>query len=131
MKNRSQTEVDPTIASEAGKVDEVNLLFQTENLRIAETRKYCASSKKLGQEGNKKSAFGNRTRPTHIQNATPALLSVRIDGKTTQGGKVANLDNSPRSNSFLFSAIVPKIIRLERQPKASVVLMSEHLHFND
>lgn len=73
----------------------------------------------------------NRARSYHVQDATPALLPVRMDPENTQVGKAANPDNLPRRNLFLFPATVPTIIRPEHQPKQSVVLMSQPLHFNE
>lgn len=73
--------------------------------------------RKLGQEGIETIAFDNRARQTPVQDATPALLPVRIDVENTQNGIAASRENAPWQNPFLFPAIVLKIIQTERKPK--------------
>lgn len=104
-------------ALEDGEVFDVNLFFGPERPRIAVARLYCARSEKLDQDSNKAGILDNRARSNHVQDKTLALLSVRIDAENAPDGKAAIPENSPKRNSFFFTAIVPMVIYPNCQPE--------------
>lgn len=123
MREHPQTKVDQLISSEDGEVDKVNLFLQIATNAYHGRKKTPRMTWKIGQESNRTSALDNKARPIHEQDATPTLLPVRINAKINKDGKNANKDDLYRRISFLFSSIVPKIIRSERKPKLSSVLI--------
>lgn len=73
----------------------------------------------------------SRARPPLVQDVAATLTPVRIIAENTQEGKTARQDNLSRRDQLLFAAIVATTICPEHQPKLSVVLISDLLHFTD
>lgn len=75
-----------------------------------------------------KNAPDSRETSTHIQNAIPDLLLVRIIAENTRDIKTAKPEHSLRGTSYLFPETVQTPDRVEGKPKPSVVLMSRTMH---
>lgn len=108
--SRIRTEVTEQLLQKMARSKRWIFFIRSEDMCTADTRNYCVCPEKLGQGSNRTSANDSKTRPTHGQNVTLNLCPVCNTVENTQGCNSTTPDSSPRRDSFLFSAIVPKTV---------------------